>query len=60
MHKSRSGTWTVSKVEEYLANADHCEREAKATRDEHVRAEYLKLARAWRELARQLDPPKKN
>jgi hypothetical protein len=50
----------VSKAEEYLANANYCEREAKAARDENVRAEYLKLARAWRELARQLDPPKRN
>jgi hypothetical protein len=50
----------MSKAEGYLANASYCTREAKAARDENVRAEYLKLAQWWRELARQLDQPKTN
>ena len=50
----------MSKAEEYLENASYCEREAEAARDENVRAEYLKLARRWHELARELDQLKKN
>lgn len=44
-----------SKAERYRGNAAVCEREAKSARNEYIRAEYLKLAESWRELARQVE-----
>lgn len=41
----------LSDFTKYLANADECRRMAKEVRDEHVREQWLAVARQWDELA---------
>jgi len=39
------------KREDYLRHADECEALAKRTTDPEARAQFLKMAESWRELA---------
>jgi uncharacterized alpha-E superfamily protein len=41
----------LSNLAKYLANADECRRMAKEVRDEHIREQWLAVARQWDELA---------
>lgn len=41
----------IARPDDYRARADECEWEASATRDSRIKAQFLDLARQWRELA---------
>jgi hypothetical protein len=42
---------TTSKLDEYRANAQECERLAEQTSDAHFKEQFLKTARQWRDMA---------
>jgi len=42
-------------AEEYRARAAQCERMAERNRDPTLKAQYLELARQWRDLAQQVE-----
>lgn len=45
----------MSKPENYRARAAQCEHAAERNRDATLKAQYLELARQWRELAEQAE-----
>lgn len=55
MQISTRGAYMRLSIEDYRARAAQCERMAERNHDPTLKAQYLELARQWRDLAHQVE-----